>query len=166
MIKDDGLDRVAALNDADIEFYQFLPLYDLIHLGRVLGRGHSPTSGEMTWALVNGCFVVADVLSLATVQPEGVAAAEAARGEIKAAAHQAAKSLGREAGEEAVEVGEKAVARKGSKSPPSSFPSGGPSASPAARFRCFAGFPRRLRSSALPRSPISASPSAPRRAFV
>ena len=33
----------------------------------------------MTWALVDGCFVVADVLSLAALQPEGVVAAEAAR---------------------------------------------------------------------------------------
>jgi len=39
----------------------------------------------MTWALVDGCFVVADALSLAAVQPEGVVAAEAARSEIKAA---------------------------------------------------------------------------------
>lgn len=112
-IKKDGLDRVASLNDADVEFYQFLPLYDLIHLGRVLGRGQSPTSGEMTWALVDGCFVVADVLSLASIQPEGVAASEAARSEIKSAARQAAKSLGREAGEEALRVGEKAAARQG-----------------------------------------------------
>ena len=113
MIKNDGLDRVAALNDADVEFYQFLPLYDLIHLGRVFGRGHSPTSGEMTWALVDGCFVVADVLSLAGIQPEGVAASEAARLELKTAARQAAKTLGREAGEDAVHVGEKVAAREG-----------------------------------------------------
>ena len=25
----------------------------------------------MTWALIDGCFVVADVLSLAAIQPEG-----------------------------------------------------------------------------------------------
>ena len=49
-IKNDGLERVAYLNRGEIRFYQFLPLYDVLHLGNVLGRGHSPTSGEMTWA--------------------------------------------------------------------------------------------------------------------
>ncbi len=57
-----------------IQFYQFLPLYDVIHLGNVVGRGYSPTSSEMTWALVDGCFVIADALSLAAVQPEGAVA--------------------------------------------------------------------------------------------
>ena len=64
LIRDEGLNRVEELNSADIRFYQFLPLYDLVHLGGVMGRGHSPTRGEMAWALLDGCFVVADVLSL------------------------------------------------------------------------------------------------------
>ena len=38
-IKDDGLERVAELNQSEVRFYQFLPLYDVIHLGNVLGRG-------------------------------------------------------------------------------------------------------------------------------
>ena len=101
------------MNSSDVEFYQFLPLYDLVHLGGVLGRGHSPTSGELTWALVDGCFVVADVLSLAAVQPEGVAASEAARAEVKAASRQAIKALGREVVEEGAESGGKALARHG-----------------------------------------------------
>ena len=92
---------MAELNSSEVEFYQFLPLYDLVHLGSVVSRGHAPTSGEMTWALIDGCFVVADALSLAALQPEGAAAAEAARAEVKSAAKQAAKAVGREAVEEA-----------------------------------------------------------------
>lgn len=112
-IRKDGLSRVTELNSSDVEFYQFLPLYDLVHLGGVLGRGHAPTSGELTWALVDGCFVVADVLSLAAVQPEGVVAAEAARSEVKAASRQAIKALGHELVEEGTEVGAKGLARRG-----------------------------------------------------
>ena len=109
LIKSDGLDRVAELNSSGVEFYQFLPLYDLVHLGSVLSRGHAPTSGEMTWALIDGCFVVADALSLAALQPEGAAAAEAARAEVKSSAKAAAKLVGREAVEEAGS----ALARRG-----------------------------------------------------
>ncbi len=101
LIKTDGLERVAELNSSGVEFYQFLPLYDLVHLGSVVSRGHAPTSGELTWALIDGCFVVADALSLAALQPEGAAAAEAARAEVKSSAKQAAKMVGREAVEEA-----------------------------------------------------------------
>ena len=72
LIKDDGLSRVAELEKSEVEFQQFLPLYDLLAPGqRGPSRGHSPTSGEVAWALIDGCFVVADVLSLAAVQPEG-----------------------------------------------------------------------------------------------
>lgn len=109
LIKTDGLDRVAELNSSGVEFYQFLPLYDLVHLGSVLSRGHAPTSGEMTWALIDGCFVVADALSLAALQPEGAAAAEAARAEVKSSAKAAAKVVGREA----VEETGSALARRG-----------------------------------------------------
>ena len=95
-IKEDGVGPCGPLSSGEIRFYQFLPLYDLLHLGNVLSQGHSPTSGEMTWAVVDGCFVIADVLSLAAVQPEGAAAVEAVRSEVKAAAREGAKSVGRE----------------------------------------------------------------------
>jgi hypothetical protein len=113
MIKHDGLDRVAYLNRTDIRFYQFLPLYDVLHLGTVLGNGHSPTSGEMTWALVDGCFVVLDVLSLTAMQPEGAVAAEAVRSEVKAAAREGARSIGREMTQAGTESVGKSLARNG-----------------------------------------------------
>jgi hypothetical protein len=94
-IKKDGLERVARLNDSQVRFYQFLPLYDVTHLGNVLRQGYSPTSAEMTWALVDACFVVADVLSLAAVSPEGAVAAEAVRSEVKASVREGIKSAGR-----------------------------------------------------------------------
>lgn len=112
MIKEDGLERVASLNATDVQFQQFLPLYDLLHLGNVLARGQSPTTGEMAWALIDGCFVVADTLSLAAVQPGGVVAAEAARVEVKAAVREAAKTAGREAVEGATETAGKAIGRR------------------------------------------------------
>ncbi len=112
-IKDDGLERVAQLSDANIQFYQFLPLYDVIHLGNVLQRGYAPTSGEMTWALIDGCFVVADVLSLVAVQPEGAVASEAIRSEVKSAVTQGLRSAGRELGEAAGESTAEALARQG-----------------------------------------------------
>ena len=49
-IKNDGLERVAQLDQTGVEFYQFLPLYDVIHLGNVLRKGYAPTMGETTWA--------------------------------------------------------------------------------------------------------------------
>ena len=96
-IKHDGLERITSLNDTNVEFYQFLPLYDLCHLGNVMRQGFAPTTGEMTWALVDGCFVVADALSLVVVQPKGVVAAEAVCAEVKAATRETAKAIGREA---------------------------------------------------------------------
>ncbi|HMB04641.1 MAG TPA: hypothetical protein VKP69_12985 [Isosphaeraceae bacterium] len=111
LIKDDGLGRVAELNSAELKYYQFLPLYDLLHLGRVLSRGHAPTSGEMTWAVVDGCFVVADALSLAAIQPEGAVAAEASRAEIKMATRGAAKAAGRALVEDGAEAAAARVAR-------------------------------------------------------
>lgn len=98
-MKSEGLERVESLESADVSFVQFLPLYDMIHLGGVVGRGYSPTSGEMAWALVDAGFVVVDVLSLAAIQPEGAAASEAARGQVKAAVRQAAKATVRDLGE-------------------------------------------------------------------
>jgi hypothetical protein len=95
MIKNDGLERVESLQSSDVSFYQFLPMYDLLHLGSVVTRGQSPTTGEMTWAMIDGCFIVADVLSLVALQPEGVAGFEAVRSEAKAATREAAKAAGR-----------------------------------------------------------------------
>ena len=113
LIKDDGLSRVAELDKSDVEFQQFLPLYDLLHLANVARRGHSPTSGEVAWALIDGCFVVADVLSLAAVQPEGVAASEAARLEVRSAVKRAVSTTGRESVESATADATKALARRG-----------------------------------------------------
>lgn len=112
-IKNEGLERVAALNSTELHFYQFLPLYDLSHLGAVVSRGYTPTSGEMTWALVDGCFVVADVLSLSALQPEGVAASEAVRTEVKVATRGVAQVGGRELAEETSSVAAHALARRG-----------------------------------------------------
>jgi hypothetical protein len=95
-IKNGGLERVAQLNQSQVRFYQFLPLYDVVHLGNVLRRGYGPTSSELTWALVDGCFVVTDALSLAAIQPEGAIAAESIRTEVKAVVREGAKSAGRE----------------------------------------------------------------------
>ena len=95
MIKNDGLDRVTALGSPDVEFAQFLPLYDLLHLGHVVTHRQTPTTGEMSWALVDGCFVVADVLSLLALQPEGTVASELAHSEVKAATREALGPIGR-----------------------------------------------------------------------
>jgi hypothetical protein len=111
-IRRDGLERVAQLSDGTIRFYQFLPLYDVIHLGNVMRQGYAPTSAEMTWALVDGCFVVADALSLAALQPEGAAAAEALRSEVKGAVRQGVTSAGRELAEASGESVGEAIARQ------------------------------------------------------
>jgi hypothetical protein len=111
-IKHDGLDRVAQLNQSGVQFYQFLPLYDVIHLSSVLGRGYTPTSGEMTWALVDGCFVVTDVLSLVALQPEGAVAAETIRTEVKATLREGIKSAGRELAATGTESAAKSLARR------------------------------------------------------
>jgi hypothetical protein len=95
-IKNDGLERVAQLNQSEIQFYQFLPLYDVIHLGNVLRKGYAPTMGETTWALVDGCFVITDVLSLVALQPEGAVASEVVRSEVKAAVREGAKTLSKD----------------------------------------------------------------------
>jgi hypothetical protein len=111
-IKADGLERVAELDSSELQFYQFLPLYDLVHLGRVVGKGYTPTSGEMTWALVDGCFVVADILSLTAAHPEGAVAAEVAHSELEATAREAAKTIGRELAEEGAQSAGVATGRR------------------------------------------------------
>jgi hypothetical protein len=84
----------------------------VIHLGNVMRRGYAPTSGEMTWALVDGCFVVADVLSLSALQPEGAAAAEVIRSEVKGAVRESVKSAGRELAEAGGESVGEAIVRQ------------------------------------------------------
>jgi hypothetical protein len=111
-IKNDGLDRVAQLNQSGVQFYQFLPLYDVIHLGNVVRRGYAPTSGELTWAVVDGCFVITDVLSLAALQPEGVVAAESVRSEVKATLREGVKTVGRELAASGSESAGKSLARR------------------------------------------------------
>lgn len=106
-IRKDGLERVASLSEQELRYYHFLPLYDVLHLGNVLSRGYSPTSGELAWALLDGCFVAADVLSLAALQPEAAVVVEAARTEVKAAVRESAKSTSREL----IEAGAAAAAR-------------------------------------------------------
>ena len=113
LIKKDGLGRVAELDSSEVGFAQFLPLYDLLHLANVARRGQSPTSGEMAWALIDGCFVVADVLSLATVQPEGVAASEATRAEVRTAVRHATATVGRDAVEDATADVARLATRRG-----------------------------------------------------
>jgi hypothetical protein len=112
-IKADGLDRIEDLESTEVAAYQFLPLYDLIHLGGVLTRGHAPTQGELAWAVVDGCFVVVDVLSLLALQPEGVAASELARTELKAAAREGAKAVVQNLTEEATEAAARQALREG-----------------------------------------------------
>ena len=90
MIHDDGLERVASIQKTNLSAVEFLPLYDLTHLANIMRKGYAPTSGEWTWALVDGAFVAADVLSLATIQPEGVVASELTRSQIKSVGKKAA----------------------------------------------------------------------------
>ncbi|MFO0956004.1 MAG: hypothetical protein U0800_00910 [Isosphaeraceae bacterium] len=111
-IRADGLERARSLDSSELQAYQFLPLYDLVHLGGVLTRGHAPTGGEVTWALVDGCFVIVDALSLIALQPEGTAASELARAELKAAAREGTRAITRELAEEAAQAVGKSAARE------------------------------------------------------
>jgi len=113
LIKDDGLSRVAELEKSDVEVQQFLPLYDLLHLANVARRGHSPTTGEISWAVIDAGFVILDALSLVAIQPEGVVASEAARTEVRSAVKRAINSTGREAVEAATTDAAKGLARRG-----------------------------------------------------
>jgi hypothetical protein len=112
IIKKDGPARALELYDATLEFYQFLPLYDVTHLGNVIRRGHAPTSGELTWALIDASFVVTDLLALAAVQPEAAVAAEAVRSEVKAATRAGARSLTRDWTKSATQDAAKTVSRQ------------------------------------------------------
>ncbi len=111
IIHDDGLARVAQIQNSNISAVEFLPLYDLTHLANVLSKGYRPTSGEWSWALMDGAFVVADVMSLFAVQPEGVVAAEMARGQVKTIG----KTAAREGAETVVDRSVKAGLQAGEK---------------------------------------------------
>lgn len=104
MIDRDGLERAAALANSETKVYQFLPLYDLSHLGGVVAHGFTPTRGEFVWAGVDAALVTFDALSLMTLQPEGVAASEAARSGIKSTARAGVQSGARSAVEHATET--------------------------------------------------------------
>ena len=111
-IKNDGLERVAQLDQTSVQYYQFLPLYDVIHLGNVLRRAMRRRRARRAWALVDGCFVITDVLSLAALQPEGAVAAEAVRSEVKAAVREGTKTLGRDLIASGSDAAAKALVRK------------------------------------------------------
>jgi hypothetical protein len=86
MIRIDGLERAREVQTTELHFAQFLPTYDILHLGHVMARGHAPTSGESAWALVDAAFLVWDGLSLLAIQPEGAVVGEATRSSVKSAA--------------------------------------------------------------------------------
>ncbi len=95
LIHKEGLSRAAELNRTDVPMAAFLPLYDLLHLGGVVARGNTPTSGEMVWALLDAGFIAWDVATLAAAQPEATLAGEVARSELRSTTRQAAGAAGR-----------------------------------------------------------------------
>lgn len=105
MIYEDGLERVSQIQSTSLSAVEFLPLYDLTHLANVMRKGYRPTSGEWSWALVDSAFVVADVMSLAALQPEGVVVAEATRSQVK--------TLGRSAVREGAENLTQVISKSG-----------------------------------------------------
>ncbi|QDV33653.1 hypothetical protein [Tautonia plasticadhaerens] len=112
LIREDGLDRARSLGSAETAYYEFLPLYDLLHLGSVVTKGYTPTRGEYAWAVIDAGFVIADALSLAALQPQAALASEAARSELKAAARGAIRGIGREASEETAALAGRSAARQ------------------------------------------------------
>ena len=104
LIRDDGLQRAHELERTGTAYHEFLPLYDMLHLGDVVRRGYSPTRMEFSWALIDACFVIADAASLVAMQPGGIAASEIARSEVKAAAKGTVEVAGRRIAEEAAEA--------------------------------------------------------------
>ncbi|WP_169976603.1 hypothetical protein [Tautonia rosea] len=112
MIRRDGLSRAESLGSTETSYYEFLPLYDLLHLGDVLRKGYSPTRGEYAWAVFDAGFIIADVLFLTTLQPQGVVASEIARSEVKSAAKGAIRGAGRIAREETAELASRVAVRR------------------------------------------------------
>jgi hypothetical protein len=112
LIREDGLDRAEDLSSADTAYYEFLPLYDLLHLGNIVRKGYTPTRGEYAWAAIDASFIIADALSLTALQPQAAVAAEAARSELKSAARGAIRGAGRRASEESAELAGRSAARQ------------------------------------------------------
>ena len=111
LIREDGLQRASDLEASGTAYYEFLPLYDILHLGNVVRRGYAPTRMEFSWALIDACFVIADAASLVAMQPEGVAASELARSEVKAAAKGTVEVAGRRIAEDATEAAGRSALR-------------------------------------------------------
>ena len=63
--------------------------------------------------MLDGCFVVADVLSLTAMQPEGAAAVEVVRAEVKAASREGIKTTGRDITQEVAQTASKTLVRQG-----------------------------------------------------
>ena len=155
MIKDDGLERVAYLNTRrDPVSTSSCRSTTCSTWATSCAAATAPTSGEMTWALVDGCFVVADVLSLAAVQPEGAVAAEAARTEVKAAAREGARSSAasssRPGASRPASAGRPGASRRGGRrraggSHPAGLPAGGRCGRPGAFTRSCGGSPKPYR---------------------
>ncbi|WP_152050192.1 hypothetical protein [Tautonia marina] len=112
MIRRDGIGRIESLGSTETAYYEFLPLYDLLHLGDVMRKGYSPTRGEYAWAVVDAGFIIADVLFLTTLQPQGAVASEIARSEVKSAAKGAIRGAGRIASEETAELASRIAVRR------------------------------------------------------
>jgi hypothetical protein len=112
LIRRDGLDRAESLGSTETAYYEFLPLYDLLHLGDVVRQGYSPTRGEYAWAVVDAGFIIADVLFLTTLQPQGAVASEIARSEVKSVAKGAVRGAGQIAKEETAELASRIAVRR------------------------------------------------------
>ena len=65
--------------------------------------------GRNDLGVVDGCFVITDVLSLAALQPEGAVAAEAVRSEVKAAVREGAKTVSETSSSSRHRVGRKVL---------------------------------------------------------
>ena len=63
-IKNDGLERVAELDRPASVTTSSCPCTTSFTWATCCEQGYAPTTGETTWALVDGCFVITDVLSL------------------------------------------------------------------------------------------------------
>ena len=94
-IKDEGMERVAWLHAAEgLQPQELLPLYEVVNLANVLSRGWTPSMGELTFALFDVAFIIMDVVSLGSLQPEGVAAIEAARTNLRSSARATLREVG------------------------------------------------------------------------
>jgi hypothetical protein len=106
LIRRDGLERAESLGSTETAYY------DLLHLGDVVRQGYSPTRGEYAWAVVDAGFIIADVLFLTTLQPQGAVASEIARSEVKSVAKGAVRGAGQIAKEETAELASRIAVRR------------------------------------------------------